>query len=143
MASRRNATAIENCDNDVDKLDVGAGANPVLRVYSAGSGVPANVEVALTDQVLLAELAMSNPAFGGAVDDDPGALATANAISDDTAADASGDPAFVRMFDKNDVAQLQYTAGGPGSGMEVEFNVATFTAGLVVRVTELTHFVPE
>jgi hypothetical protein len=63
-----------------------------LRVY--GGPRPTAPEVAVTTQVLFAELRFSNPAFGTPV----AGTATANAITPETNARASGVPVWFRVF---------------------------------------------
>lgn len=133
-----NAQAIIACDAFVDAIDAGAGAG-VLRIYSGT--VPALVDTALGAQVILAELTMSDPAFGNAVDANPGATATANAISDDTTANATGTASFFRIFDSNGVARIQGTCGT--SGAELILNSVEIQAGALVEVLSLTVTMPE
>lgn len=140
MPSIKNSRAITNLDAIVDDCDLGTGAASAhLKIY-AGT-VPANVDVALTTQTLLAELVMSNPAFGGAVDSDPDADATANAISDDTAADATGTASFARIVDRDGTARLQLSVSATGGGGELQLNSTSIVANVVVGVTSLvlTH----
>lgn len=135
-----NAAAIAACDATVDRLDLGAGA-ALLRIYSAGSGIPANADDAITDQVLLAELTCSDPAFGNAVDINPGARATANAITGDTSANATGTAAFFRAVDSTGVPVIQ---GGVGtSGQELNLNTTSIVTGVSVQVSSWTHTQPE
>lgn len=135
-----NAAAKAACDAVVDLLDAGAGAG-TLKIYSAGSGVPANADDAITDQVLLATLTLSDPAFGNAADINPGARATASAITGDSAADATGTAAFFRALDSNGVVVIQ---GGVGtSGQELNLNTVSLVSGVAVDVTSWTHTQPE
>jgi hypothetical protein len=133
-----NAQAIQACDAFVDAVDAGAGAG-ILRIYSGS--VPANVDTALGAQVVLAELTMSDPAFGAAVDANPNATATANAITDDTAANATGTASFFRIFDSNGVARIQGTCGT--SGAELILNSVSLQSGALVEVLSLTVTMPE
>ena len=142
MASIKNTRAITNCDGAVDDCDLGTtNASAVIRFYSGTP--PANVDTALSGNTVLAELVMSNPAFGSAVDINPGARATANAISDDTLANATGTATFARIFDRDDVARLQLTCSSTGGGGEVQINNAAIQANTVVKVTALTITQPE
>lgn len=135
-----NAAAIAMCDTLVDRLDLGStNATARLRVYSGS--VPTDADTALGAQVLLAELNMSNPAFGSAADINPGARATAATISDDTSADASGTAAFFRMVDRNPTAVLQGACATSGS--ELNFNSTAISSGAIVSCTSFTVTVPE
>lgn len=133
-----NAQAIQCCDAIVDSVDAGAGPG-VLRIYSGS--VPANVDTALGAQVLLSENTMSDPAFGAAADANPGATATANAIIDDTAANATGNASFFRIFDSNGVARIQGTVGTSGASLII--NSVAIQANAKVEILSLTVTVPE
>lgn len=140
--SIKNTRAITNCDAIVDDCDLGTtNASATLRIYSGS--VPADVDTALSGQTILAELVMSNPAFGSAVDINPGARATANAISDDTVANNTGTATFFRIFDRNDVARLQGTASSTGGGGDLQINNAAIQVNTVVKITALTITQPE
>lgn len=137
-----NAAAIDACDSIVDLVDIGTGtASGHLKIY-AGS-VPANVDTALSTQTLLADLAMSNPAFGGAADVSPGARATAAAITDDSAADATGTASFFRIVNRDGTAVIQGSVTATGGGGELELNTTSIVAGAAVSVTSLTVTMPE
>lgn len=133
-----NLQAIVICDAVVDSVDAGAGPG-VLRIYSGS--VPALVDTALGAQVLLAQLTMSDPAFGAAFDANPSATATASAITDDTAADATGTASFFRILDSNGVVRIQGTVGT--SGAELIMNSVAIQIGALVKVTSLTVTMPE
>lgn len=140
MGSIANAQAIQAADAYADSCDVGTtNASARLRLYSGTP--PANVDAALSGNTLLAELVMSNPAFGAAVDANPGGRVTANAISDDTSADATGTATFARIVDRDNTPRIQLTAGT--SGTEVILNSAALQAGANVGVSSLTFTQPE
>lgn len=84
-------TAARNAQLDALTALVNGGT---LRIYTAGSGRPAGPGTAISDQTLLAELPLSNPAFGAAA----AGVATANAITTDAAANATGTAAWYRVF---------------------------------------------
>jgi hypothetical protein len=140
--SIKNTRAITNCDAIVDDCDLGS-TNPsaTLRIY-AGT-VPTDVDTALTGQTLLAELVMSNPAFGAAADINPGARATASAVTNDSTANNTGTATFFRIFDRNDVARLQGTASVSGGGGDLQLNSAAIQSGTIVSITALTITQPE
>lgn len=139
-----NTEAITMCDAAVDSVDTDtAQSNPVLRIYDGTP--PTQVDDALSGNTLLAELDMSNPAFGGAVDASPGATATANAISDDTAANATGTATFFRIFDRQTVrkARLQGDVTATGGGGELELNSVNIQINARVEISSLTATMPE
>ena len=139
--SLSNAAAIAAANAIVDLLDVGAGANGLLRIY-AGTA-PADADTALGAQVLLAELAFSDPAFGAAVDGAPGGVATANAISDDTAADATGVATFFRALDKDGNTIFQGDVSVTAGGGDLQLNTTSLVIGATVSVTAMTATMPE
>lgn len=142
--SLTNAEALTCCDVIVDSADTGAVApNPVLRIYNGTP--PANVDTALSGNTLLAELAMSNPAFGDAADAAPGAIATAGAISPDTDADVTGTASFFRIMDRqaSPVPRIQGAVTATGGGGELELNSIEIQSGAKVEVTSLTVTMPE
>lgn len=104
----------------------------LLRIYSVGSGVPATVNTAITDQTLLAELTMNATAFGAAVD----GVATANAITADSSANATGTASFFRICTSGGAARFQGLCGTSGS--DLNLNTLSIVSGASVSVTSLT-----
>lgn len=137
-----NVGAIALCDTLVDAVDVGAtNATGRILIYDATGGVPANADVAITGQVLLATLNFQQPAFGGAVDNTGSAIATrAGSIADETSA-VAGTAAFFRVTDRNNLAIWQ-GAVGSGSG-ELDLNSVVIGAGATVSITAMTVTMPE
>jgi len=135
-----NSQAIIACDAFVDACDLGSGVPQAILVIYSGTP-PALVDSALSGNTVLAQLNMSNPAFGAAVDINPGARATASAISDDTAADATGTATFFRIFDRDSVPRIQGTVGT--SGTELVMNSVAIQVGAAVVITSLTVTMPE
>lgn len=135
MASISNAAALAACDAVVDLADGGAGA-AVLNIYSGTA--PTLADDSLSGNTLLAELTMSDPAFGAAADITPGARATANAITSDTSANASGTASFFRILDSNSNVIVQGTVSATGGGGELQLNSVSISAGVEVEVTSLT-----
>src|SRR3954470_18794802 len=66
-----------------------------LRIYDGAQ--PASASVAVSTQTMLAELTMNATAFASAV----AGVATANAITQDSSADASGTATWFRLFASN------------------------------------------
>lgn len=135
-----NAAAIAACDTIVDRLDLGStNASAHILIYSGTP--PADADAALSGNTLLAELVMSNPAFGSAVDISPGARATAATITEDSTADNTGTATFFRVRDRNNVVVMQGTVGT--SGAELNLNSVAISAGAAVQVTSMTFTMPE
>lgn len=133
-----NAAAKAACDAIVDLVDGGAGAGKV-RIYDGSQ--PADPDTAVSSQTLLAELALSDPAFGNAADAAPGGRATANAVTSDPAADATGTASWFRVLDSNNVAIWDGSVGT--SGCDMNLNTTSIVAGAAVAITSWTFTVPE
>lgn len=135
-----NAAAKAAADAIVDLIDVGTtNANGKLRIYDGTQ--PANPDVAVTTQNLLAELDLSNPAFGAAADGDPGGLATANSITDDSSADATGTASWFRVVDRDENAIIDGSVGT--SGADLNLGSVSITSGQAVSITSWTVTMPE
>lgn len=133
-----NAAAIAACDAIVDRVDLNSPPGH-LKIYSGS--VPTDADTALGAQVLLADLTMSNPAFGAAADIAPGARATASAISDDTSANATGTASFFRIDQGGGTTVMQGACATSGS--ELNFNSVAIQSSAIVSVTSFTVTVPE
>jgi hypothetical protein len=127
------------CDALVDLIDGGPAAGEV-RIYDVGSGVPADADVAITDQTLLATLAFSDPAFGAASDVNPGARAAANSITESSNATA-GSAAFFRALDSTGTVIIQGLCGTDAE--DCIMNTTTISSGATVAITAYTVTVPE
>lgn len=135
-----NSSAITACDAIVDACDAGTGVPQATLVIYDGTP-PALVDTALSGNNVLAQLDMTNPAFGNAADAAPGATATAAAISDDTAADATGTASFFRILDRDGTPKIQGSVGT--SGAELNLNSVAIQVNATVSVTSLTVTMPE
>ena len=134
-----NVGAKAMCDALTALLD--AGGAGTLQIYDVGGGVPADCDVAISDQTLLAELTLSATAFGAAADATPGAVCTAAAITDDTSADATGTAAFFRAANNAGTAVIQGTCGTSGADMNLDS--LSIVAGGTVSISSWTFTVPE
>lgn len=141
MADTRidNSAALAACNAIVDLLDAGAGAG-LLRIYSGSA--PTNVDDAPTGD-LLAELTLNDPAFGNAADANPGATATANAITADNSANNTGTAGYFRAVDSDGNAVIQGDITASGGGGDLEINSTSIAAGAKVEVTSWTFTVNE
>lgn len=136
MSSISNAAAIASCNSIVDLVDVGSGtATGIINIYSGS--VPANTDAALGGATLLAELVMTNPAFGNAADAGPNATATAASITNDSSANATGTASFFRVVDRDGTAIIQGTVGTGSEDMVL--NSAAISSGAAVAVTSFTY----
>lgn len=132
-----NASAIAACNAVVDLLDAGAGA-ATIQIRTGAQ--PADPDTAASG-TLLATLTCSDPAFGNAADAAPGAIATANAITDDTSADATGTAGYFRALDSDSNAIIDGEVGT--SGADMNLNTVSITSGATVSVTSWTVTMPE
>ncbi len=133
-----NAACLVALNALVDRIDAGAGAGTLV-IYSGT--VPADADTALSGNTVLATLTFSDPAFGNAADAAPGGTATANAITSDTSADATGTATFFRVFDSDALIVFQGTVGT--SGADINLNTVSIVSGATVAVTSLTISLPE
>jgi len=134
-----NAAAIAAANAVVDLIDGGTGAGEI-HIYTGSA--PTNVEDAPTG-TLLAELVMSDPAFGNAADINPGARATASAVADDSDANATGNAGYFRVVDSDDTAIMQGTVTATGGGGDMEINSVAIQQNATVSVTSFTYTQPE
>lgn len=138
-----NAVAIAMCDAAVDALDGGTGA-AIVRIYDGSQ--PTDPDTAVSGQTLLATLVCSDPAFGNAADNTGKATATANSITDDSGADATGTAAWFRAFSTNDGATplnaiIDGTVGTVGA--DLNLNTVSLVSGVAVSVSAWTVNVSE
>jgi hypothetical protein len=125
-----NAVASAQADAGANLADAGAGAAK-LRIYDGTQ--PATADTALGAQVLLAELTMSDPAFGAASN----GVKTASAITTDASANATGTATWGTLVDSNNVRIVDFSVGT--SGCDLNLNTASIVAGASVAVTAFTY----
>ncbi len=109
-------------------LHAGWLAGGTLVVYDAGSGVPADSDTAITDQIALATFEIPDPA--GDVTD---GVFTADTIAA-ALIDATGTAAFARAYDVSEVVIGDYDVGGVGSGEAVELDNLSLVEGAYATV---------
>lgn len=106
--------------------------NGSLRIYSGTA--PADANAALSGNTLLANLAMSATAFAAAAS----GVATANAITADSSADATGTATFFRVLESDGTTVVfQGTVGTTGA--ELNLSSVAIVAGGNVAVSSLTY----
>jgi hypothetical protein len=133
------ATAVRNaaCDAIVDRLDLNT--PPAVTKIRTGSP-PTNVGDA-SSGTLLGTCPFGNPAFGAA----SSGTATANAITSDTSADASGDAGHFRVYQGaagDTAAEFQGTAGNAGDSPDMTFDNKSIVAGGTIAISSWTVTVP-
>lgn len=110
----------------------------VLRFYSGAA--PATVDDAATG-TLLAELTFGATAF--AVSNN---VATANAITSDSAADATGTAGYARAFQSGGVtAECDFSVGGTAQGStgDIVLTTSSIATGQPVQISSFTITLPK
>ncbi len=139
-----NQTALDMCDAGVDACDAGTGA-AILRLYTGSA--PSDVDAAATGTIL-GDMVMTDPAFGAASDQAPGAQAAAASIASDTTADNSGTAGYYRVWTSNDGATplnavMQGSAGVAGDTPNLTLDDKVIVAGGTIAITAFTFDVNE
>ncbi len=107
-----------------------------LRIYTAPQ--PATPETAVSTQELLAELIMGAPAFGAASH----AVITANAITGDTDANATGTAAWYRLV-KSDGTTVLWDGSVGTIDADLVMNSTAIQEHAQVTVSSLTYTLPQ
>ena len=115
----------------LDTLTTSVGTSGYLRIYSGTR--PANVAAAITG-TLLAELVCNASAFAAAAS---GGVLTANAIANDSSANATGTATHYRLW-KSDGTTGVIDGNVSTSGSDLNLDNTSIVAGQVVSVTSYT-----
>lgn len=105
--------------------------NGYLRIYDGTQA--ATVDTAIGAQVLLAELRFGATAFGAGSD----GVATANAITQDSSANATGTAAWFRAL-SSDGTTARCDGSVGTSGCDLNLNTVAIQSGAAVSVTSMT-----
>lgn len=116
--ARKNAAL----DSTFDQLNSG-----FIDIYDGSR--PAGPDTAVTSQVKLARLPMSATAFAAAT----GGTKTANAITADSSADATGTASWFRMVTSGGTAVVDGSIGT--SGADMNFSTVSFVAAATIEIT--------
>lgn len=138
-------TMISNvaCLAMLDELTAQLDAGSLGAVIEIRTGTPpANVEAASTG-TLLATLTMSTTSFGAAADQNPGARITANSITSDTSAAATGEAGYFiagssSVVDTIATRVIMGTAGVSGDSPDLVLDDDMIVIGGTVAVTAWT-----
>lgn len=120
-------------DNLVDAIDTGGAGT--IKFYTTAQA--ATADTALGAQTLLATCTFNATAFGAATTADP-SVATANAITSDSSADATGAVVWARWANGAGTTILDCTAGASSGTFDIEFATDAFVAGAVISISSLT-----
>lgn len=123
---RSNAAANAAVDAMATLLNTG-----YLRIYDGTQA--ATADTALGSQVLLAELRFNATAFGAGV----AGVATANAITADSSANATGTATWFRCL-KSDGTSVVYDGSVGTATSDLVLNTTSIVSGASVSVTSLT-----
>lgn len=128
------AARVAMCDALAGLLNSGK-----LKIYT---GTAPDADAAATG-TLLGTLTLNATAFGAASDNGTRALATANAITPDSAADATGTAGYFRVTKSDDTLVYQGDVTATGGGGDLELDSVSISAGVQIDVTSLTIQVDE
>lgn len=103
----------------------------LIRIYSGTR--PTDADTALSGNTLLAELTFGSTAFPAA----SGGVLTANAITSDASADATGTATFARIVESGGSNVIADVSVGT-SGTEMILNTVSIVAGAVVSCSSFT-----
>lgn len=122
------------------KTAIDAGTAAIIEIYDGTQ--PTDADTAVGAQTKLATLTMAATAFGAVSDDAPGAIMTADTITADASADATGTAAWFRLLTQAGGTTILDGSVGT-SGADMNFNTVAFTAGSEIALTAMTIRVPE
>ena len=110
-----------------------------LRIYSGTE--PTTADTSLSGNTLLAELTFSATAFPAATASGSDRVITANAITQDSAADADGTATFFRALGSNGTTVVYQGTVGT-SGQQLNLSSTNIVSGGVVSISSLTITLP-
>jgi len=143
-----NALARQMADQITALVDAGASPGRCKIYDENGAGIPADCDVAISTQLLIADIALNDPSFAAAVDAGPGGRIDLDVtpIPEDSSANnsvTSGTPTlFARLEDSNGLERVQFDTVGVGSG-EFQLNSLGISAGSAVQITAGSLTMPE
>lgn len=115
-----------------------------IKIYTGSQ--PTDANTALGAQTLLATLTFGSTAFGSASASGTApsrkSTATANTITGDTSADATGTAAWFRVLKSNGTTVV-YDGSVGTSGCDMNLATTSLTTGVDVEITSLTISVPQ
>lgn len=136
MAIIRFVTAVKNSALDTVKtaIDAGSGAG-TIKIYTGTQ--PTSPADAITTQTLLGTLTFSDPCGTSA----SGTL-TMSAITQDSAADATGTATWARIADSTGATVCDIDVTATGGGGTLQFNTTSFVIGGPILISAFTISVP-
>jgi len=136
MAIIRFVNAVKNSALDTIKtaIDAGAGAG-TIKVYTGTQ--PTTAADAITTQTLLGTLTFSDPCGTSS-----GGTLTFSAITQDSAADATGTATWARIADSTGATVCDVDVTATGGGGTLQFNTTSFVIGGPILISSFTVTVP-
>lgn len=122
----------------VASLADAGGAPSRIRIYSGP--IPASPVDPLTGATLLADLEMAMPAF---LPPDASATISANPITADLAADATGAAGFFRIVDGAGAVLFQGDVSDTAGAGDLKMQSVEISAGIEVSISSLSLTIPE
>lgn len=113
----------------LDTINTRLGAGALVRIYDGTK--PTNADTALGAQVKLAELPMSATPFAAA----SSRSITANAITTDTSADATGTASWATFVTSGGTRVMDVTAGNSGDSPDLVLDNKSIQSGADVAIT--------
>lgn len=125
------STAVRNAmaQQIIDALDAGAG--PALLLFYTGEQ-PAGPDTFVTSQTLLGTLTCSDPVGNKAA-----GVITFSAITQDSAADATGAAAWARLQDSDGVAVADFDVTNEAGTGAIKLNTVNIVAGGPIQMSAL------
>ena len=136
MATVRVTNAVASAMADAFTTALDAGTAGIIRIYDGT--IPTDADTAVGAQVLLATLTFSATSFGAASN----GVITANAITSDSSADATGTATWARLLTQAGGTTIADVDVGT-SGTTIVFNTVSFTAGSAIAITAFTFTHPK
>lgn len=131
--------AVAKAMMDTFNTQVDAGTAAVINIYDGT--VPVDATAAITG-TQLAQLVMSATAFGAATTANP-SVVTANAITADASADATGIASHFRILTQSAGTVIaQGTVGISGTSSDMTLDTTAITSGANVSITAATVSLP-
>jgi hypothetical protein len=129
------ATTGRNAAVDAITALINAGGAGTIKIYTGSQ--PTNPQTALGAQTLLGTLTFSATSFGAGST----GVATANAITQDSAADATGTATWARIASGG--AATVFDCDVNTSGATINLNTVSIVAGGPIQITSFTLTMPE
>ncbi len=136
MAVINIATTLRNAQVNAARDAIDGGSGPGTIQIRTGA-MPATPQDAATG-TLLGTLTFSDPSFPAA----SGGTASANAITQDSAADATGTATWARLLDSAGTAVMDVDVTATGGGGAIQLNNTSIVAGGPIILTSMSITAP-